>query len=429
MLGGGHGFQDQPRAKHHYYSLAYIKLALDLISLDLSPRQCVEVIKLVRGYLLNPPRLCAHTTIRNWNNKRNLGLLTLPSAGQLAGPHALLTDMSMSLGKRRLLLIVAAPLTKWSFHRPLTMADVHVVGLHLQATFKGQEVAQAIQQVSIDHPAIELSYGISDGGGELVSGLRQAGVVRVPDCHHYFAKELKKEYSHRSDYQSFMTDCLFFKRKNNMNDNACLLPPRLGHHSRFMNVGLIAQWAMDRLNWRPPRRGATTWRRLKQSVKWLEKHRAIIEELYAVTQVGYKMLELLKHRGLSHHTIEQCRSLLRTAQLGESVAQRYERYFTECVKSLSQRLLDADYPVVMCSSDVVESLFGVFKSRTKGRLDSRCLDITHYARQHMSVKQVQTYLEADTIQGSTAKLRAMLSNGVQTNRRQIRQQIRQAATN
>ncbi len=412
-----------PRAKHHTFSLAYIGLALAIYSKGVSLRTTIEVLGLLKEYLPGFGKLAAYTSLRSWKVK--FGLNNLETSQTVKeGNYALITDLSMMVGKRRLLLVVAVRLDDWTFQRSIRMSDIRVVGLSLRPTFKTADVAEHLLQSMANHPKMKVVYVVSDGGYELIGGIKQVGLPRIADCHHFFAKELKKQYAENSAYQSFMDDVVDFKRRNNMNDNACILPPRLGHHSRFMNVGQIARWAERLLNW-PVDKVSEVLRPFYKATRWLEDHRPIIEELVSLTELGYHLLKVLKCQGLNRCTIMACRRMIIKAQLGSrELERRYDRYFSRMIVELKDTSL-AQNPSysVLCSSDVVESMFGVFKSRTEKRLDLRFMSLYEYGQTHIDEARLRLSLEKQTNRQADQKLRDILDDEVRQNRKRIKEAL------
>lgn len=410
------------KAKHHTYPLVVQVMALNLLSnLGASYEVAHKVFVCLREYLSNLERVPSIGSLHAWNMKRNKAMLSTKATGVLKGNYALITDISMSVGKRRLLVFVALCLDDWTFNRPLCISDVRVVGVFVEPTFSGEDVAQCINKVRQQHPGMNVEYIVSDGGGELTKGARLCGLPRVSDCHHFFAKELKKEYENREDYKAFMAAVIDFNRKNNMNDNAALLAPRLGHHSRFMNVGLLARWATRFLNWPEVAKEQPQLVGFIKATKWLERHRAIIEELVEVTQIGYSMLKILKHKGLSEATQVNCLEMIKKSSMSKAIKIRYGSYFeqqtftTPALLCLAQR----SSPLI-CSSDVIESYFGVLKHRTGRRLNGRCLDIIHYASTSITFAKVRQVMEESTIADATIWHRQTLQCKVDIDKRRLK---------
>jgi hypothetical protein len=410
------------KAKHHTYPLVVQVMALNLLSnLGASYEVARKVFVCLREYLPNLERVPSIGSLHAWNMKRNKAMLSPPATGVLEGNYALITDISMSVGKRRLLIFVALCLDEWTFNRPLCISDVRVVGVFVEPTFSGEDVAQCISKVRQQHPEMNVEYLVSDGGGELTKGARLCGLPRVSDCHHFFAKELKKEYEKREDYKAFMTAVIDFNRKNNMNDNAALLPPRLGHHSRFMNVGLLARWATRFLNWPEVVKEQPELVGFIKATKWLEEHRAIIEELVEVTQMGYSMLKVLKHKGLSEATQANCLEMINDSSVSKAIKTRYRSYFEQqTFTALGQLPLAQRSSPLICSSDVIESYFGVLKHRTGKRLNGRCLDIIHYANTSITFAKVREVMEKSTIADATIWHRETLQCKVDVDKRRLK---------
>jgi len=424
--------QEPPtHARGYSYSLAYIQLCYSLLQQGLSPRSVTCVLSCLANYApLDFKSIAAYTSINGWRLKIEQGDLEAPKRKRLKGSYALITDISMSVGKRRLLVMVAIDLGSWKFDRALRISDIEVVGLHVQPTFKGKDIHRCLLQLGREHPDMTVDYVVSDQGPELINGIARCGMKRVADVHHFFAKELRNHYTKTPEYEAFISEVSSFKFKNNMNDFACLRPPRLGHHSRFMSIGNVAKWAKKLLDWQIEGHTPVSLHRFHEASRWLEKHRFIINQLLHVTATGHQLLKVLKTQGLSWKSLDQCGQILNEAGLPPDVEQRYCRYFDEQLKNFyaDEGRLSLVDGTLICSSDVVESLFGIYKYRTAKHLDSRYLSLINYGASNLKKETLKYYLERITTAEAHERIQELLVDQIKENRKAIQKDIRRQKT-
>lgn len=349
------------RVDHHHYPAQMIALAVFIVvhgngSLRCAAKTAAFFARLM-GWNYEAP---SPTTVRNWTLR--LGLFTLGQAGTKKGRYVGIIDESIQIGREKILLLLGLKLHEdRSTFAPLTMQDVEVLGVEVQNSWKGDEVAEFMERSLAHHPELELAYVVSDQGTNLRAALGKLSIDGVLDCSHLLMNGLKKILS---DHKQFVRLTAFmgaFRRQHLLSERGYLTPPTLRDKDRFLRLFVVLDW-VERID--------ACWEELpashRKTLTFLRGKR--IRKLLGMLQQLRKIIGLatsiLKTSGIHH----------RSCQIWQADLAKYRREVSLCTQAEKMVALVQDYFVrheemarrqerLLCCSDIIESTFGRYKNK------------------------------------------------------------------
>jgi exonuclease SbcD len=178
--------------------------------------------------------------IEDWCEKAGLDMHTKVKDQFVDNEYITITDESISVGKQKLLLQLAAPAD--STGKPLSHSDVSIVGMSVSPSWTGDSVKAEMEKTSKSIGRRPL-YSVSDNGYNLCNACRDAGIPHHRDISHTFGTILKKYFSDSPDFKEF-TGLMEKKRlAYQLTDKAIVLPPKQRAIARFMNTFVWVKWA------------------------------------------------------------------------------------------------------------------------------------------------------------------------------------------
>ena len=121
--------------------------------------------------------------IEDWCEKAGLDMHTKVKDQFVDNEYITITDESISVGKQKLLLQLAAPAD--STGKPLSHSDVSIVGMSVSPSWTGDSVKAEMEKTSKSIGRRPL-YSVSDNGYNLCNACRDAGIPHHRDISHTF---------------------------------------------------------------------------------------------------------------------------------------------------------------------------------------------------------------------------------------------------
>lgn len=344
----------QPKPARHSYSIALISLTLLLRQAHCSLRGCLEVLRVMSLYLGLELSIPSMSSIRHWEKK--LGYWRLHQSPCPQEGWAIILDESVGVGQQKLLVVLGVPLRAYEFGQALRLEEVQVLSLRVSASWTGEAISEELTRLQVRGYAV--SYAISDGGANLGKALRISEIVQVQDCTHALGKLLEKQYKNDEQFRAFTKACALFKRQNLLGQASLVMPPVQRAKGRFLNLEPLCQWAcklLCLLKEKPEMlRGS-----IGEKLTWLPPYQDMLIQMQMQCQTMNALLKVLKHRGLSEQTAQQCRVILQQSTANDFFKQGAEAYLQENLARLAE---DA---CRLCCSDSIESLFGKYKNQLR----------------------------------------------------------------
>lgn len=313
----------------------------------------MEVIRMREGR--EGERIPSLETVRGWVAKA--GLSVLRHKGKSMGESfALVMDESISAGGYRMLLGLGIPSENEG--HAVSHSDVTVLDISVGRSFNAKDVSDMIGR-TVAETGKPPRYALSDGGTNLVKGVGESGLRHHRDIGHMLATHLKKVYGGEPDFKELAAMVGRTKHWTLDGDLAPLKAPNQRAIARYMNVYDWIEWSGKVLE---------VHHRLTEKERFhlgfVQRHASLVEELSGVCRMLKSIMHIVKAGGLSFKTARECKRVMaeelrtngvrRVVELTDMVTRYIDR---EC------RLLESDKASHNISSDIIESVFGLYKGR------------------------------------------------------------------
>ncbi|MGN1220517.1 MAG: hypothetical protein ACI4TU_06235 [Candidatus Cryptobacteroides sp.] len=301
------------------------------------------------GLIDNVP---SYNTIDNWVRKCGLDELKHAPEALKGIDYAALMDECMMIGSEKLLPVLSIPADHQG--RPVQMDDVKVLGFNVSSSWNADTVAETFKD-NIEEVGTSPKYVITDNDSKMRKAVKLAGYTWHRDISHTLAMFMERTYKDDAEFVDFNKSMATCKKQFCMKEIAYLQSPSQRTKARFMNLSDSIDWADTILQ---------LFHKLspyeREAFSFIQQYASLIEELKEMVSCIHYVETEMKHHGLSKKTIATCRKYVSaTAMRGNDrmrmVGQQILDYFVEEESQLG------DNEVVNNSSDIIESIFGIFK--------------------------------------------------------------------
>lgn len=341
----------------HQYSTLVVMLCISVYILsNCGLRSVIRIMSclcVVGGLELG--RLPSKSSLENWIKKLGYSIYVsdLPQYEECS--YSLIIDESMIIGQERMFVILGVSSMKTG-SEALEMSQIRILHMGVRPSWTGEQIATEIKKVT-EKEGKPPDYIISDKGSTMLKGISIAGLVRIADIGHEVARLTEKYYG-TPCLESFLAAAKQSKAKLIMTPSSYLLCPKQRNLARFMNLRPIIEWGLgilqniEKLN--PTEKG---------QLEWIKAYETLLTELSKVFNTTEKALKKIKNEGLSYATIEYCLAVFKEEQQGASVV--FAKLLSELEAHLNgeKEKLPHENAIWHASSDIIESLFGQYKSR------------------------------------------------------------------
>ncbi len=319
-------------------------------------RQVVEILNVMNEtFEVLLGTIPCYNSIENWVKKCGLHVYETAPEALHGTQYAEIVDESMMIGSEKLLLTLGIPAKHQG--RPLNCTDANILGIAVAESWNGKGVDSELRKASakVGHNP---NYVVSDNASIMKKGVRCAHLKHHHDISHSLGMFLEREYKEEPDFVKYLKFMSESKRKHNMKKIAYLLPPTQRTISRFLNLSDWVKWSSKMLE---------VYHSLKaherEVFSFVPANASLIDELSQVTTCISKIEYICKHKGFSKETVCECRK-----EIEKHLLSGNDRMITlgECITQFLSKeamLLKEDIIAHNNSSDVLESLFGVYKAR------------------------------------------------------------------
>lgn len=307
------------------------------------------------------------TSVIHWTLRA--GMTIFNAVGPSEEPWLAIIDCSIDIGTRKALVVLRVPLS--ALHKKqdaIGLQDCECIGLKIATRWNGPLVKDAL--VDIFGKAGMPRAIIKDGGTDIKRGVelcRQAQdaqhVQVIEDIGHLAANALKAEFAQCSAFSKFLNITRKGAARIRQTDLAWLLPPKVRTKGRFQGITKVAEWAGKLLNLMggPGRsKNHSEVGILRKAFRGLSQLRQFLEQFCAICSVVEQFLKLLKIQGLNQVSAAEAKIILKRLPRGSQIRARLSSWIDQHLRI--QRNLSIGQLPLLVSSDVVESLFGKFKT-------------------------------------------------------------------
>lgn len=352
---------DKP--KRSWYSILMVVITLRLvlnasISLRAAPKAAREIFSQFPS--VKNQEIPSHKTVSNWLTR--LGLYKLNAPKEQGNDWALIVDYSIQAGTTKCLLILGVRLRNLK-GKPLRFEDVEVLLIEFHEKSTKDIVCMALEKAQgIVGKVVTVCV---DNGPDLRKGVEQFckkyNVKKVYDAIHKIGTVLKRFLGKDPKWQEFTKAAAEAKKKMQQTPAAHLMPPNQRTKSRFLNIEILTNWAIDALKVindpaHPERK------MLENYCGWLLDYKELIERLMEFNHINKHVRQYIREKGISSNTGAEIDVLLEEALKGmpfNKIACEYAGELIDFFVELSKMVTDDQK--LIGSSEIIESLFGKLK--------------------------------------------------------------------
>jgi hypothetical protein len=346
------------RILRHKYNVIAVNLCVSIYLLGgCSFRGVVRIVEYLRLFMgLDIADIPCKSSIENWVQKCGHYIYEHPDLSKYKDGYGLIIDECMVIGQERMLAILGVKANKEDT-QALNLCQAEILSLQVKPSWSGEEITESLQKVG-EKMGEKADYIVCDGGANLGKGIKGYKGLRVCDCGHEIARQTEQVYKEDKRLTLFSKAAAQTKFKEVMKDTSYLTPPKQRSIARFMNLSTTIEWAKKILG------NFNSFNEKEQKAfGCIKEHSSIIEELDRVFDTSNAMLKLLKNNGLSFKTIKECTSICEAfAQKAQGLPAKWIGKIAQYLQKEKAKLPDEE-TVWHVSSDIIESLFGTFKSR------------------------------------------------------------------
>jgi len=344
--------------ERHKYKEGIVSLCVSLVCVcGLGLRSTVKVLSFLNEcFHLGLEEIPCPNSIKGWIEKSGYYTYTHSDLKSSQIAYGSIIDESMQIGSEKLLLSLGVQADK-SDELPLKINDVEILDISVAKSWNGDLICNKLKEIETKMGRAP-DYVISDNASIMNKGIRDRSLIHLRDVGHTLAMFLERQYKDSPDFLSFMKDLAQVKNREVMRPVAYLLPPKQRIIARFMNLTPCLHWAENMLH-----HFDKLSKEEQQIFSFLKNHRILIQELNGVIRVFNRISKLMKTKGLSHESVHA--GIRELIPLTGTPFPRVVQAAKECMGYLQQEAgkLSTEKSVWHISSDIIESIFGVYKER------------------------------------------------------------------
>jgi hypothetical protein len=307
------------------------------------------------------------TTVRSWLLR--LGHYHLHRAKQHGNDWIWIIDHSNQIGQEKCLVILgvrASQLPPPGEEFPLRLSQMEPIELE-PVIVSDKEVVYRQLEANVAKTGVPRAI-ISDHGGDLAGGIelfreKHPQTLDLYDITHKAACLLKARLERDEQWSAFASQAGQTKCRIQQTEWSFLVPPSPRLKARYMNLGELIGWGKKTLeildNPGPEVLKHGTVERLNEKLGWLGQYREGLARWSEMEQTIDVAVDFVRTRGLYRGAGKDLRKRLRALTLGP-VAARLGQDLAEFVTTQARRLRRGER--LPCSSEVLESCFGKFKT-------------------------------------------------------------------
>lgn len=268
----------------------------------------------------------------------------------------IILDESIEFGNEKMLAILGTREKDIDFNRPLHYHDLECLDLKISSSWKGEDIKEVINQTREHIGGIK--YAIADMGNAIKKSLKLSEIPHVEDLTHKLSWIIKQIYGNDQEFINYTKKLAYLRGSIPLSKLSYILPPAQRANSRFMNLKPMLDWSNSVISLLKTDKQIPEERK---KLQFILDYESLVNELTKIVKIAIRIQKILKNKGVSQKTINACKQIfpksLKTEKLktfkNEVVAYLVRMY------EISRKLGSNK---IICSSDILESSFGKYKS-------------------------------------------------------------------
>jgi hypothetical protein len=349
---------EMKRIDRHTYPDLIVKLAVELYLLtNCGFQKASKLLAYLNDFFgLGITRIPCATSIENWVKKAGYTIYHQSPKAFSGKEYAQIADESMMLGSEKMLLTLGVEAEKMN-NEALKHNDIKVLNIAVAGKWNSETVKENLKETEkkVGHSPL---YAISDNDGKLRKAFLEKGYTWIRDTGHTIAMFIEQVYSKDEDFKKFTKLISAVKIREVMRSSSYLLPPRQRTIARFMNLSPVIRWCTKIYH-----NFSYLSNKEAENFQFVKDYYPLVEELGQIFNCVDSILEQAKNNGFTKENIARYVEEIRDSLTHQgSRVQRVKTALCAYLEEEKEKIPDST-SCWHCSSDVIESLFGVYKYR------------------------------------------------------------------
>jgi hypothetical protein len=348
--------EDRPQG--HHFTSGIIRAGIQLVLFaNNSFRAAARSFQVFEELFHNPTP--SFWSLRNWVLR--LGLFELNKPKDRSEDWVFILDHTIAIGVHKAFVVLGIRLKELQGKEgALSHQDMTVLGVEVQERCNGQIVDEKLEEISQKVGIPRLL--ISDGGSDIKKGVglfteRHPQTDWNYDISHRLAKLLESELKADVQWESFLKQTASTRSLCQQSALSYLMPPAQRTKARWMNLKPLIDWALKVIqNFQV---GSSEEEKFNELFGWLYEYEESLCDYWLMIRMSQEVCRIVKEKGIDAEQVERCRQCLEESGGSE----RLERFAQDILKIvLEMQSHVAAGETLPGSSDIIESLFGKYKS-------------------------------------------------------------------
>ena len=333
-------------------------------------RSLEKMLKIQERFTSVYSNIPSNNTMKNWVLK--LGYYELTRTKEIADDWIIILDHSVQFGHTKVFVVLGIREKDFlNLNRPLKYTDLTSLLISNKNNWNGELVCKEIKELE---PKIgRIKYAVGDYGSDLKKGLRLAGIKHVHDLSHLISNIVKSIYEKNKDFVKLKEQMNIMRKKFIQTNISSVVPPKGRKKSEYQNFDTIISWANAVMNLINNKLQTSKQKeileefiegnkldRIKKEFSWINDFSTLIEELSEISKSIKTIEKDMKHNGLSEITLKKC--IIELKKLETKNGKKFSEILISQIEFQFEKFQNTD--TILCSSDIIESIFGKYKNCT-----------------------------------------------------------------
>lgn len=330
-------------------------------------RSVPRILRIFQPFLWAKVQIPHFTSVIHWALR--VGIAVFNQVSMISGPWVAVIDCSIDVGTRKALVVLRIPLgALQSKQGAIGLEDCECIGLDVSHKWNGQLVCEALARI-FEKAGLPLAL-IKDGGTDLNKGVElfcakrpEQKIYIIDDIGHFAANALKALFAATKPFIEFLKIISRGAAQIRQTKLAWLLPPKIRTKGRFQGITKVAEWAqkiLDLIGGKGKPKDGTDLSKARKAFCGLAKLRPFLTRFCQTCTIVEDFLKLMKTEGLNQATYVTARKYLAKLPDRSLVRTRLSAWLEKHINI--HRAIGIGCQRLLVSSDVIESLFGKFKT-------------------------------------------------------------------
>lgn len=354
---------DQRDPQIHRRTLCVLMVIVGIVSFRSVPR----ILGVFLPFLMADLPLPHFTSVIHWTLR--VGVAIFQQVASIRQAWIAILDCSIDVGTRKALVVLRVPLAALqNKSTALGLQDCQCIGLEVSHQWNGKLVSASLDKIfqRAGYPLAIIKDGGTDlhKGVELLQGKRPEHKIQViEDIGHYTGNAIKAAFASTKPFARFLKIVSTGAARIRQTRLAWLRPPKIRSKGRFLAITAVAQWANKMLTFlaRSGRaKDGSDLNAARKAFNGLTQLRPFLTQFCHICRLSEDLQKLMKTRGLNQSTYFEATHIIDQLPAKSIVKTRLSAWLEKHLR-LHQALGIGDLRIPV-SSDIIESLFGKFKT-------------------------------------------------------------------